>query len=202
MCMREMTRFIARTRPAAVGVLRLGEDLGKLVVPIKTRPHGVESVYLQPAEQGSTYEYVVTWNDGRIETYTNDDYSKLLYRDYEDRRWLFRIFNITSPIGIAWVGLGLLGQVLFTGRMVVQWLTSEKHKRSIVPTAFWWMSLLGGAMLFTYFIWRKDIVGVLGQSTGVFIYSRNLILIYFPKYPGDEPTVEDDPAPEPALEER
>ena len=68
-------------------------------------------------------------------------------------------------------------QVLFTGRMLVQWLASEKRKRSVVPVAFWWMSLIGGVMLLTYFIWRKDIVGVAGQSTGLLVYGRNLILI-------------------------
>ncbi|HHQ49151.1 MAG TPA: hypothetical protein ENK19_09765 [Acidobacteria bacterium] len=81
-----------------------------------------------------------------------------------------------------WVALGLLGQVLFTGRMVVQWLVSEKRKRSVVPVIFWWMSLGGATMLLIYFLWRKDIVGVLGQSTGWFIYSRNLWLIY--RHPG------------------
>ncbi|HCD35270.1 MAG TPA: hypothetical protein DER01_22910 [Phycisphaerales bacterium] len=77
-----------------------------------------------------------------------------------------------------WVAVGLLGQVLFTGRMIVQWIASEKSKRSVVPTAFWWMSLIGASMLITYFIWRKDVVGVLGQATGWFIYVRNLYLIY------------------------
>ncbi|HAI14296.1 MAG TPA: hypothetical protein DCM28_21505, partial [Phycisphaerales bacterium] len=72
-----------------------------------------------------------------------------------------------------WVAVGLLGQVLFTGRMIVQWIASEKSKRSVVPTAFWWMSLIGASMLITYFIWRKDVVGVLGQATGWFIYVRN-----------------------------
>jgi lipid-A-disaccharide synthase-like uncharacterized protein len=62
--------------------------------------------------------------------------------------------------------------------MVLQWLASEKHKRSVVPVGFWWGSLLGGLMLFVYFVWRKDVVGIVGQSTGVFVYARNLILIY------------------------
>ena len=96
---------------------------------------------------------------------------------------LYKLLNITSPIGIAWVGLGLLGQGLFTGRMIVQWLVSEKNKRSVVPVAFWWMSLAGATMLVTYFAWRKDIVGILGQSIGWLIYSRNLWLIYRHKSP-------------------
>jgi lipid-A-disaccharide synthase-like uncharacterized protein len=92
--------------------------------------------------------------------------------------WLYVVLNITTPWGILWVGIGLLGQVLFTFRMVLQWLVSEKHKRSVVPVGFWWGSLFGGLMLFVYFTWRKDIVGILGQSTGVFVYARNLILIH------------------------
>ena len=71
-----------------------------------------------------------------------------------------------------------MGQVMFTFRMVVQWWASEKHKRSVVPVSFWWGSLFGGALLFAYFVWRKDIVGVVGQSTGVFVYTRNLVLIH------------------------
>ncbi|MEL7472603.1 MAG: lipid-A-disaccharide synthase N-terminal domain-containing protein, partial [Planctomycetota bacterium] len=59
-----------------------------------------------------------------------------------------------------------------------QWVVSEKKRQSVVPEAFWWLSLVGGAALFTYFVWRRDIVGVLGQSTGVVIYARNLRLIH------------------------
>ena len=72
----------------------------------------------------------------------------------------------------------MLGQVLFTGRMVVQWIASEKAQRSVIPTAFWWMSLGGATMLIIYFIWRVDIVGIVGQATGWFIYVRNLWFIY------------------------
>lgn len=92
--------------------------------------------------------------------------------------FLYVLFNITTPLGFVWVALGFLGQALFTFRMVLQWWASEKEKRSVVPVGFWWGSLFGGLMLFVYFVWRKDVVGVLGQSTGVFVYARNLILIY------------------------
>jgi lipid-A-disaccharide synthase-like uncharacterized protein len=84
------------------------------------------------------------------------------------------------------VGLGFLGQALFTGRMLVQWLTSERQRRSVVPVAFWWLSLAGASMLLGYFVWRKDIVGVLGQGTGWAIYVRNLWLLYRPRSAGDE----------------
>ena len=92
--------------------------------------------------------------------------------------WAFRVLNISSWTGLAWVAIGLLGQALFFARLLVQWLASERLKQSVVPVQFWWYSLIGGAMLFVYFIWRRDIVGVLGQTTGVVIYARNLRLIY------------------------
>lgn len=91
---------------------------------------------------------------------------------------LFRILNITSWGGLVWVSVGFLGQIAFTGRTLIQWIVSEKRRESVVPELFWWLSLAGGAMLFTYFVWRQDFVGVLGQSSGVVIYARNLRLIY------------------------
>lgn len=92
--------------------------------------------------------------------------------------FFYKLFNISKPWGFLWISIGFLGQAMFTFRMVLQWWASEKHKRSIVPVGFWWGSLLGGVMLFVYFVWRKDIVGIVGQSTGVFVYARNLVLIY------------------------
>ncbi|QOJ01898.1 MAG: lipid-A-disaccharide synthase N-terminal domain-containing protein [Phycisphaeraceae bacterium] len=91
--------------------------------------------------------------------------------------WVFRLFNITSWAGVAWVGLGLLGQFAFTGRMLIQWFVSEQNRRSTVPAVFWWLSLVGAGALFAYFTWRQDVVGVLGQASGVVIYVRNLRLI-------------------------
>lgn len=91
--------------------------------------------------------------------------------------WLFRLFNITSWISLVWIAIGFGGQLLFSGRMFLQWLISERHKVSIITPAFWWFSLLGGICLFTYFVWRQDAVGVLGQSSGIVIYARNLRLI-------------------------
>lgn len=92
--------------------------------------------------------------------------------------WAFRLFNITSWAGVVWVAIGLGGQVAFSGRMLLQWLVSERERRSVVPAAFWWLSLIGGVMLFAYFVWRQDVVGVLGQSSGLVIYGRNIRLIY------------------------
>jgi lipid-A-disaccharide synthase-like uncharacterized protein len=91
---------------------------------------------------------------------------------------LFRALNITSWTGVLWVAIGFAGQMAFFGRMMIQWLVSEKQRQSVIPEAFWWLSLVGGVVLFTYFVWRKDIVGVLGQTSGVVIYARNLRLIH------------------------
>lgn len=98
--------------------------------------------------------------------------------DADGRSRLFRVLDITSPIGVLWVATGFLGQFLFAGRMIVQWLASEKEKRSVVPPIFWWMSLAGASMLLVYFIWRQDIVGIVGQATGWLIYGRNLWLLH------------------------
>lgn len=77
----------------------------------------------------------------------------------------------------AWVLLGLAAQGLFTMRFVVQWLASERAKRSVVPVTFWFFSLGGGALLLVYAIQREDPVFILGQGLGLFIYVRNLWLI-------------------------
>ena len=125
-----------------------------------------------------TYYYDVQWSDGHRERLAPQVFSDYLFRDYHSRRFGYRILNISSPVGFAWVSVGLLGQVLFTGRMIVQWLASERIGRSVVPIAFWWLSLAGATMLIIYFVWRRDAVGILGQSVGWLIYTRNLCLIY------------------------
>jgi lipid-A-disaccharide synthase-like uncharacterized protein len=63
-------------------------------------------------------------------------------------------------------------------RFVVQWIASERKKRSVVPVAFWYFSVVGGVLLLAYSIYRKDPVFIVGQATGLFIYARNLMLIY------------------------
>ena len=76
-----------------------------------------------------------------------------------------------------WLMVGFAGQALFTMRFVVQWLQSERMRRSVVPEAFWYFSLLGGVTLLTYAIHRGDPVFIVGQASGLFIYLRNLYLI-------------------------
>ena len=112
---------------------------------------------------------------------TPEEFVEVLLEQRRGSGWLEKVFNITGPGGIFWVILGLSGQLFFTGRMFVQWMASEAKGRSVIPVSFWWMSLLGSTMLLIYFVWRRDIVGVLGQAMGLFIYVRNLVLIARPK---------------------
>ena len=71
-----------------------------------------------------------------------------------------------------------MAQALFTARFLVQWIASEKRGKSYVPLAFWYLSLAGAAMLLTYAaFWKHDPVVTLGQTTGGFIYIRNLMLL-------------------------
>ncbi len=76
-----------------------------------------------------------------------------------------------------WLGLGFFAQLMFSARFLVQWLASEKAGKSIIPLLFWYLSIAGSVLLLAYSIHRKDPVFILGQSLGIFIYSRNLYLI-------------------------
>ena len=83
-----------------------------------------------------------------------------------------------SPFGRFWVLFGFGAQALFTARFLVQWIASEKRGKSHVPLAFWYLSLVGAAMLLAYAaLWKHDPVIALGQTTGGFIYIRNLMLL-------------------------
>lgn len=77
----------------------------------------------------------------------------------------------------AWVLLGFIAQGFFTMRFLVQWIASERAKRSVVPIAFWFFSLGGGTLLLLYAIRRQDPVFIAGQALGLVIYIRNLWLI-------------------------
>jgi len=80
-------------------------------------------------------------------------------------------------IEMFWVIFGLVGQAVFALRFIVQWIASEKEKKSVVPVMFWYLSIVGSIILLIYSIYRKDPVFTLGQLGGSFIYLRNLILI-------------------------
>ena len=87
------------------------------------------------------------------------------------------------PKDFIWTLVGYGGQALFFGRFFVQWLASERKKRSVVPEAFWFFSLGGGTILLAYAIHRRDPVFIAGQGAGLFIYLRNIWLLYQHKLP-------------------
>jgi lipid-A-disaccharide synthase-like uncharacterized protein len=91
---------------------------------------------------------------------------------------LLAFLHVNSWVEFWWVVLGLTGQLMFSMRFIVQWITSEREGRSVIPVAFWYFSLAGGAILFLYAFYRRDPVFILGQSVGLVIYSRNLWLIH------------------------
>lgn len=76
-----------------------------------------------------------------------------------------------------WIIVGLLGQALFSARFILQWLASERARRSVVPKAFWYFSIAGSAVLLAYAIHRVDPVFIVGQAAGFAIYLRNLYLL-------------------------
>lgn len=77
-----------------------------------------------------------------------------------------------------WLVVGFGGQALFFSRFLIQWIASERAGRSIVPDAFWYFSIVGGLITLVYAIYRQDPVFILGQTTGCFVYVRNLILLH------------------------
>ncbi|MEY4848756.1 MAG: hypothetical protein RLZZ36_1869 [Pseudomonadota bacterium] len=79
---------------------------------------------------------------------------------------------------LVWIIIGFVGQALFSARFIVQWLASERVKRSIIPTAFWYFSLAGGLTLLAYALHKQDPVFIAGQGLGLIVYLRNLYLIY------------------------
>ena len=96
------------------------------------------------------------------------------------------VFNeFMQVLGKPMAIFGVVGQTLFFCRFLVQWIVSERHGKSVVPVAFWYLSLLGGAMLLAYSLYRLDPVFILGQCCGIFVYSRNLILIHREKRRGE-----------------
>jgi lipid-A-disaccharide synthase-like uncharacterized protein len=76
-----------------------------------------------------------------------------------------------------WLAVGFVGQVVFGGRFLVQWVTSERRKQSVIPISFWILSLAGALLLLSYAVHRRDPVFILGQATGFVVYTRNLVLI-------------------------
>lgn len=76
-----------------------------------------------------------------------------------------------------WLAIGLAGQLAFGARFLVQWIVSERRGKSVIPFAFWWLSLGGGLILLAYAVHRRDPVFILGQAFGLIVYVRNVVLI-------------------------
>ena len=76
-----------------------------------------------------------------------------------------------------WIIIGFIGQGLFFMRFVIQWITSERQKKSVIPVQFWFWSIGGSLTLFAYALHQLDPVFIAGQSLNSFIYIRNLMLI-------------------------
>ena len=100
--------------------------------------------------------------------------------------WLHDVFVARFD---AWAVVGYLAQIPFTMRFVVQWIASERAKRSVIPIAFWFFSLAGGTMLFVYAISQRDPVFIAGQGGGLIVYVRNLWLIFKERQAGREAAV-------------
>ena len=91
---------------------------------------------------------------------------------------LFEIFRVDHWGEFWWVVVGLAGQLMFSMRFLIQWISSERARKSVMPVAFWYFSLAGGAILLTYAIYRRDPVFMLGQGMGLMIYARNIHFIW------------------------
>ena len=87
-------------------------------------------------------------------------------------------FSNLSSVEIVFLIIGFVGQGLFASRFIFQWIYSEKMGKSTIPIIFWYLSIFGGIGLLIYALFRKDPVIIVGQMFGIFIYTRNLILIY------------------------
>ncbi|NNM75243.1 lipid-A-disaccharide synthase N-terminal domain-containing protein [Enterovirga aerilata] len=94
------------------------------------------------------------------------------------RDYLYDVFVAKFDL---WVLFGLVAQIVFAMRFVVQWIASERAGRSVMPVAFWFISLLGGGLTLVYGLVRREPIIIIGQVLAVFIYVRNLMLIYRPR---------------------
>ena len=78
---------------------------------------------------------------------------------------------------LMWIGIGFFGQFLFFSRFVVQWIATERQRRSVIPVSFWYLSIGGSLVLLSYSIYRRDPVWIAGLSLNTVIYLRNLYFI-------------------------
>jgi lipid-A-disaccharide synthase-like uncharacterized protein len=88
---------------------------------------------------------------------------------------------VTPSAEIVWIFIGLLAQLMFSMRFLVQWIATEKARACIIPETFWYFSFFGGLLLLAYAVYRADLVFILGQATGLIVYSRNIYFIWLGK---------------------
>jgi len=77
-----------------------------------------------------------------------------------------------------WLVFGICAQLLFAARFLVQWITSERAGKSVIPFAFWIFSMGGGLMTLIYGIVKREPVIIMGQGLSTIIYVRNIMLIF------------------------
>ena len=90
-------------------------------------------------------------------------------------------WETTPTIELVWLTVGLVAQLMFSMRFLIQWIATERARASIIPETFWYFSFFGGILLLAYAIYRLDPVFILGQATGLIIYSRNIYFIWLGK---------------------
>lgn len=176
---------LAASGPEPVVASPQGATAVSIKVEVDGRP---QRVRVELAPDGGIH-YVLHAGKPGEQRFTPDEFARWQLAHSGVDNAITRILNVSSWLGVAVVVvLGFGGQILFTGRMLVQLLASEKRGRSHVPEAFWWLSLGGSVLLSLYFgWWRRDIVGFLGQCFGFTVYVRNLMLIRSPRgLSGDE----------------
>ncbi len=173
--------WLIMNRPSPLGEVALRDGAQTYHLRVANSRGLVEVV----EEDDGSHTFRILTGASEASPILDDDAFRRLFGDPIHRRitggkgsWLFELLNITSWSSLVWVAVGFGGQAVFMSRFLIQWIVSERKRESVIPTIFWWISLVGAVCLFVYFVWRRDIVGVLGQSTGVVIYARNLRLIH------------------------
>jgi lipid-A-disaccharide synthase-like uncharacterized protein len=99
----------------------------------------------------------------------------LIHFGTELRQYLYDVFVAKLDF---WLVFGLVAQLLFAGRFLVQWIASERAGKSVMPFAFWIFSMGGGLMTLVYGIVRREPVIIFGQAMATVIYIRNIMLIF------------------------
>jgi lipid-A-disaccharide synthase-like uncharacterized protein len=167
--------FVGVVAVAAVLLFRRHPPAPDAVAVDIKLPDARSHAWLQRQPDGGLL-YLISNPDGAIERLPSEQLAERLYKSASSGSSLW-FLNFSAPTIMIWIGIGLLGQLLFTGRMLVQWIASERQGKSVVPPLFWWMSLVGSLLLLAYFLWRRDPIGLLGQAFGSFVYLKNIVWI-------------------------